>query len=385
MDHGAKVYMSKPVRPDKMELFVIFRKSNLLLFCIMSFLVREIFFSASVQGESVILGKDDLTGNYVALPMGKKHPFVAWSKDEIANFRTHLYNLDKMYDGARYGWHHQQIGPLAKAKRGDPLSAAQVWQVTADRVMADTAGEYLLKKARHFNDEVFIGAGHWAAASDLKQSALVYDLIADSEVLSSDEDKEIKAYLSRALHLLRSLKPYYGSINNMGVHIDASAWAAALCIEDVDLLKELFQRLKKIIGQGILPHGYWYEGTAYGNMVGDWMSDLAEYGDRSDIDLAHLHVKRIALSPKWNFADSYAQMGELFTWPFRVITPFMDIPNIGDGPKPSKLESFRALKTGKYSDDAELAYGLYMRDVKLDINYDPHKWGDFPLIPMLIR
>lgn len=335
--------------------------------------------SSSEIEHKVILGKDDLTGKDIELTIGKKHPFVAWTAEEISSFKIRLLSQDKMHAGAHQLWKNYSWGTLAKAAKGEPLACAQEWQVTRNLNMAKKAAEYLLKKSSAYDEKKFL-TNEQETLADLYTCTLVYDLIADSEVLTAAENERIHDYLKNGLYALKKLQ-YFGMIHNIGTGIDLNAWAAALCLEDVEMLKELFQRFKVTVGKGLLPGGYWYEGTAYGRAVAGNIKGIIEKAARSGIDLAHLHCKREPLSPQWNVREGYVQAGEIFEWPFRVVTPFMEIPNIADGDKPDKLSTISALTVGKYTKSQGFLNSFYILDLGMHKSSDPHTWGDFPPNP----
>jgi hypothetical protein len=359
--------------------YPLVRSKSLLVVYAVFFFIAEFFSCAGVEGGTVVLGKDDLTGKNVAVTVGKTHPFVAWTKEEVEAFDARLSMKGRIYDGARYSWKSPTAGVLSRAAKGDPLACGKVWQVNRDPAMARKASEYLLEKAASFKEEEFL-KNEWKASAELQTSALAYDLVAESPVLTNLDRRKIRAYMKHALYLLKKL-PSYGMVHNMGVGIDCAAWTAALCLEDVDMLSELFQRFKKIVGEGILPGGYWYEGVAYGNAVRTDMEAILERTARSGIDLAHLHCKRMPLSPKWSVENGYIQAGSIFEWPFHVVTPFMEVPNIADGDGPHMIYGHSVLSLDKYVNDRKFLDMFYIWELKTHKDLDAHVWGDFPPDP----
>lgn len=353
---------------------------SIIWFCSVSVFLLIAFSSSGASGlESIVLGHDDLTRRAVVLRTGKSHPFVAWTKEEVDSFRSHLLRPEKIYDGTRYAWTSVTGGTSVKAAQGDPMSCAKVWQVTGELKMARKAASYLLEKSASFEEKDFL-KNEWQAPAELQTSALIYDLIAEGEALAPAEKEKIRQYLRTALYSLKKLVSY-GMIHNIGMAIDQGAWTAALSLEDEEMLKELLQRFKKTIGAGLLPGGYWYEGTAYGDMVRTNLKEILERADRSGIDLAHLHCKRKALSPNWQVPEGYLQAGEIFDWPFHVVTPFMEMPNIADGNGPRKVRGYSVLTVGKYVKDRKFVDRLYIWDKGINKDLNPHVWGDFPPDP----
>ena len=329
----------------------------------------------------IVLGKDDLTGEEVSVTLGKAHPFVAWTKAEVDGFRQRLENRDRAYKGTRYGWTHPKVGPVVKAKQGDPVACGKVWLVTGDLDAAKKAAEFLLDKARKFEPAEFVELGCWNAPRELQKCTIVYDLIAGSQALSADEHTEVRRYLRAAMQALKEIEPQYGAIHNIGFYIDQSAWTAALCLGDEPMLRELFARFRDVISQGLLTGGYWYEGTAYGNMVRGNVNCIIERAARSGLQLASLNCKRKALSAGWTVPEGYVRPGDIFEWPYRVVTPFREIPNIGDGGGPRRLHSHAALKVAEYTRSPEFVDRYYAWDLGVNKVMDPHVWGDYPPNP----
>jgi len=327
------------------------------------------------------LGKDDLTGEEVTVKLGRSHPFVTWTRAEAEGFKERLESTDPKHRGTRYGWNHRINGPPVKAAKGDPIACAKVWWVTDDRAAARKTAEFLLDKARSFKTEDFVKLGCWNAPRELEKSAICFDLIAGSDVLSPAELPVVRAYLQSALASLRKLDAYYGKYHNIGTAIDQAAWTAALCLEDREMLKELFARFKEVMGRGLLPGGYWYEGTAYGSMVRGNTNVICERTARAGLDMALLNCRRKPMSPKWTVKEGFVRAGEMFEWPYRVVAPFRETPNIADGMGPRRFSGHGALTFGRYVPDAELVNRYYIRDLTVNKIISPHIWGDFPPDP----
>ena len=285
------------------------------------------------------LGKDDRTGEEVTVKLGKTHPFVTWTRTEAEGFKKRLESKDPKYRGTRYGWNHRINGPPVKAAKGDPIASAKVWWVTGDRAAAEKTAEFLLEKARSFKTEDFVKLGCWNAPRALEKSAICFDLIAGGEALSAAEQTEVRAYLQRAMASLKKLDVYYGKYHNIGTAIDQAAWTAALCLEDREMLKELFTRFKETMGRGILPGGYWYEGTAYGSMVRGNTYVICERTARSGLDLALLNCRRKPLSPNWTVKEGFVQAGEV-----RGTDQIRNLPSSRWG-VPSRLRSIVGVST----------------------------------------
>ncbi|MDP6354535.1 MAG: heparinase II/III family protein, partial [Planctomycetota bacterium] len=336
---------------------------------------------AAAEERKLVLGTDDLTGTEVTVVLGKKHPFVSWSSDEVLSFRKALEDSTPASRGTRYGWNHRTNGPLVKAKQGDPIASGKLWLVNEDRSAAKRTCEYLLKKARAFNSKSFVELGCWKSPGELQKDAIAYDLVAGSGLFKTDEDAEVRSFLSASLRSLRKLSPYYGMHHNIGFWIDQGAWTAALCLQDEKALRELFDRFKEHIGRGLLPGGYWYEGTAYGNMVRGNLRAIIERAGRSGLNLATLNCRRIPLSKKWTVPDGFVRAGDIFEWQFRVVTPFGQIPNIGDGQAPRRFYGHGALTLSRYTRHPDFLNRYYTRDLTVNKITDPHIWGYFPPNP----
>ena len=336
--------------------------------------------SGEQAAERATLGVDDRTGTATEIRLKKKHPFVAWTAEEVAGFKERLADTSGQFKGTRYGWNHPRVGPVVKAEQGDPVACGKVWAVTGDKAKARSAADVLLTKSRDYSEEGFLKKGKWRAPMELEKQTLAYDLIADGGILRPEERQTIEAYLSQCLHALKKIKPQYAMCHNIGTHIDQGAWTAALCLEDQAMLRELFSRFKANIGKGLLPGGYWYEGTAYASMVRNNCARIIERARRSGVELAFLNCKRAALSDAWTVKAGYVQAAELFEWSARLMTPTCHVPNMGDG-----LDELRIFRPGFRHNvncrertffDRLYRWGLAARSFM-----DPHVWGDFPPNP----
>lgn len=335
----------------------------------------------SAEQRQLVLGTDDLTDKQITITLGKNHPFLSWTKDEAEAFKKRLDSTTPVYRGTRYGWNHRTNGPPQRMQNGDPIAAGQVWLVTGDADAARQAADYVLKMAREFEADKFVELGCWNAPRQLQTSAICYDLVAGGTALSAEEDAEIRAYLRQAMLSLKKLEVHYGQIHNIGLAVDQGAWAAALCLEDGPMLKELFTRFRDIMSQGLLPGGYWYEGVAYGDMVRGNVQAIIGWAARSGLELAPLNCKRKPLSTTWTVPEGYVRPGDVFEWPYRVLTPFRQVPNIGDGGPSGRFSAHRTLLTSQYTRHPEFLNRYFVWDLTANKAMDPHVWGDFPPNP----
>jgi len=329
----------------------------------------------------IALGTDDRTGDEIGMRTGKPRPFVAWTKEEVAAFKEKIKGYKGGYPrgGPESLWGHPKGGMLVRAGKGDPVACGQVWQVAGDTNAAKTAAAYLLEKARTFDADAFLKLGCWGAPTDLEKSSLIYDLLAGGSILSPEEDVEVRGYLRAAYDTLKRLWSY-NAIHNIGTHLEQGAWTAALCLEDGDMLRERLAQFKENVGKGLLPGGYWYEGTGYASMVQHNLLTILERAQRSGLKLAFLHCRRKPLSDEWADTPGYMQAGTFFEWYYHMPTPFWELPNIGDGEGPCGFRSDGALRVRDLVPNRDFLDRWSILGLRVN-KIDPHKWAALPPWP----
>lgn len=113
-------------------------------------------------------------------------------------------------------------------------------------------------------------------AAILANLAERYDLIADSDVLSPEHRRRIRADLFElGISKLRK-DPAYGAMNNQGVCQQGKVGVISLMLEDSPGLTASVKEFQKAVGYGILEGGYWWEGYAYRRMSLNAMMFFAE-------------------------------------------------------------------------------------------------------------
>ncbi|HUB27444.1 MAG TPA: hypothetical protein VL992_18605 [Tepidisphaeraceae bacterium] len=162
---------------------------------------------------------------------------------------------------------HDKSGPFlfASEQHTNLFNAAVAWQLTGKRLFAEKAALLLrrLSDPDHGYPKTFRACPQSLVQEGefFQHSALAYDMILDSGVLSDADKSQIERTFRDYIETVR-LEAETGAINNWNVSEFTGALYCALAIEDLHEADRFFSGPSGILDQiskGVMDDGWWYE------------------------------------------------------------------------------------------------------------------------------